>query len=593
MNKITFNRSLLEFNRRVLYSGNISQWEKYTFEDINKKLFFNKVFLSNMKEMFEKYNMEELIEDYKELLDTYTSNVSMIKRIICNMNSHIKFTNDNSFEQRLIVKSNLDGQVISKRFDSMNSLKEKMHSILEEYGMNQIYYITLEPDGAVNLSYINSKSSVYQNVMKCDFNDYTLYLDTIDSIILYLNARLDGITFAISFTNVDNNILKIEYTTDSVYKENGWAYRALKVLFPNTFIFQNKYLYIDDLEYIIKSNINEKKNVSQKYKEIEFSTFFKKDYLIEYPKDSFDQYLQLLNMAAHNNSVSEIYMTLYRIGNDPAIYYILRDAVLNGIKVFVNIELCASGEYDINSMWMKEMMNVGIHVSTYMRGQLKVHSKLTLIRFNNKRSIAQIGTGNYHTKTTSQYTDLSLITSNNDICDQVKCVFDILTGKRNQYDFNNNVLVTKYNCRETLIDLIKKESSKGKKGYIVMKCNSLDDPAIIKELDKASQNGCKIVGIIRGVCTWIPDTLGENVKIKSIVWDKLEHSRIYCFGRLNPTIYIGSLDPIKNKIDKRIETLVKIKDPDITMRLCKYLNKYIVNTRDSWLLTDCGMYIKE
>lgn len=592
MNKISFTRSLLEFNRRVLYSGNVSCNIKYTFEEIKEKLFFNKIFLSNMKEMFEKYDMEELIEDYNELLDTYMKNVSIIKRNICKINNKITFANEygDSFEQRLIIKSMIDGEIITKRFyGTIEDISRKINFRMIEYGLNNIYYITFEPDGAINLSFINSSSKVYKDVMKCEFTNHTTYWSTIYNIVRYLNGKLDGITIPITVTHIDNRIIKIEYD----HNDDKWIYKLMNRLFPSAVIFRNNYLYTDDLESIIDCNITKKKNTIQQYRSFNFNSIFKKDYLIEYPKDSFDQYLQLLNMAAHNNSVSEIYMTLYRIGDNPAIYYILKDAVSNGIKVFVNIELYASGEYDINSMWMREMHNIGIKVSTYMRGELKVHSKLTLVRFNNNKSIAQIGTGNYHTKTTSQYTDLSLITSDNDICNQVKCVFDILLEKRNQYDFNNNVLVTRYNCRETLIDLIRKESVKGSKGYIAMKCNSLDDPEIIEELDKASQNGCKIVGIIRGVCTWIPDTLGGNVKIKSIVWDKLEHSRIYCFGRLNPTIYIGSLDPIKNKIDKRIETLVKIKDPDITMRLCKYLNKYIVNTRDSWLLTDCGMYIKE
>ena len=265
-----------------------------------------------------------------------------------------------------------------------------------------------------------------------------------------------------------------------------------------------------------------------------------------------------------------------------------------GIKVHVNIELCASGE-SINAMWMNEMRNIGINVTTYEVGRIKVHCKLTLIEFTNGYSIAQIGTGNYHTKTATQYTDLSLITANADICKQVRRVFNIFKSKGDpdiDSPFNKSLLVTRYNARYELLKMIDEESSKGKNGYIAIKCNSLDDKEFNTHLDIAATRGCKIDLVVRGVCTWIPPE-SSRVCIKSIVWDKLEHSRVYCFGNINPTIYIGSLDLVTNKIYKRIETLVLVKDPDIIANLCNYLNRYITNTTDSWIQTRSGMYIKE
>jgi polyphosphate kinase len=284
-------------------------------------------------------------------------------------------------------------------------------------------------------------------------------------------------------------------------------------------------------------------------------------------------------------------MTLYRIGKDPAIFYILREAVRRGIKVCVNIELHASGE-SINRMWLEELEEAGIKVTTYASGELKVHCKLTLVKFNNGRSIAQIGTGNYHTKTTVQYTDLSLITGNENICHQVEKVFDLLDDEKDCV-FNKNLLVTRYNARQELIKLIDHEADKGNKGYICIKCNALDDGLIKLHLDQAAKCGCNIDLIIRGVCTWIPDQLGDNVNIKSIVWDKLEHSRVYCFGRKNPAIYIGSLDLVTKKIDERIETLVLVTDPEVEMKMAEYLNRYITNTEGSWKLLSNGEYVKE
>jgi len=267
----------------------------------------------------------------------------------------------------------------------------------------------------------------------------------------------------------------------------------------------------------------------------------------------------------------------------------LREAVNNGKDVRVNIELCASGEY-INEMWMSEMKRVGIKVTTYAYNTLKVHSKLTLIKFSNGRRISQIGTGNYNYTTTSQYTDLSLVTSNDDICDQVEKVFKMFDG--HDVSFNKNLLVTRYNARSELVRLIDEEADKGIDGFISIKCNSLDDYEIINHLDLAAKMGCTIDLIIRGVCTWIPEQLGVNVTIKSVIWDKLEHSRVYCFNRYNPSIYIGSLDLTTKKIEKRIETMVKINDPEIMIKICRYLNRYI-NNGDGWLLTSTGDYVKE
>ena len=262
-----------------------------------------------------------------------------------------------------------------------------------------------------------------------------------------------------------------------------------------------------------------------------------------------------------------------------------------GVDVRVNIELCASGE-TINTLWMDEMIRVGINVTTYGFQEIKVHSKLTLIKFDNGRSICQIGTGNYHSKTTSQYTDLSLVTADESICRQVESVFGILCEEET-VEFGHDLLVTPYNFRREIIKLIDREGNKGKDGYISFKCNSLDDEEISKRLKDASSKGCKMDLIVRGVCTFIPDEIGRNVRVKSIVWDKLEHSRVYCFGNENPTIYMGSLDLVTKKIDQRIETLVRIKDPDVMIRIINYLNSYITNTKKSWLMTRSGMYIKE
>jgi polyphosphate kinase len=152
-------------------------------------------------------------------------------------------------------------------------------------------------------------------------------------------------------------------------------------------------------------------------------------------------------------------------------------------------------------------------------------------------------------------------------------------------------MITGFKLKKKLLKLINKESKKGSNGYICIKCNSLNDTDIIEALDSAALCGCRIYLIVRGACTWIPDSY-PNVTIKSIIWDKLEHSRIYVFGLINPIVYIGSLDPVTSKFENRIETLVKIKDPDILIRVLEYVNKYIINYKNSWIMKDNGKYIR-
>lgn len=579
----SFIRSLMEFNKRVLYQGTVYMNKSYKIKDLNDKLFFNEIFISNMQEMFQKYNVSEIMDDYIECIGIYCRNISEIIRQLMTIKSTIRIINDDSFERRLTMEKVLKDQIITKFCHAKPNTDYKFIN-----GM--IYYLSILSNGYVAISFVDPRLSAYNNVLKYDFNRYTMYWKSDDCIRDYIKSTYSSIgTIAIRVTtsNISNEITKIEYNGDTNFmKQIVW-------LFPeNALIISNPYIYTGDIRHIIINHLDEIPQVTKpNFESINIQNLFKNDILIEYPNDSFDEYLQLLSLSSKHPEVKSIYITIYRIGEDPSIFYILRDAVLNGIDVHVNIELYASGE-EINKMWMREMIAAGIYVTTYAIGELKVHCKLTLISFTNGNSIAQVGTGNYHTKTSTQYTDFSLITSDRMICNQVKNVFKMLSGVEN-VSFNSDLLVTRFNARKELIKLIDIESKKGEEGCIVIKCNALDDEEISNHLNIAADHGCIINLIIRGVCTWIPNQLRSNVTIKSIVWDKLEHSRVFCFGKTNPTIYIGSLDLVTKKLDQRIETLVRIKDPDIGIIICNYLNRYITNIDGSWILTNSGMYIKE
>lgn len=467
MGRTSMQRSLMEFNSRVLAQGTPDPDEVYDTAGLCKLLFFNRVFLTNTEEMFRKHDVKVVLDDYNDSISQYLSNIKHIVGL--HWTAPVEDIFDGTFDQ-----SNIP------------------------VGKDQRRYV----------EYIR------------------MHIRVVDEIKSF-----------ISF-----------------------------------------------------SQLGEKRELPN-HRAISIRDIFERDHLAEYPRDSFDEYLHLLREAAWSKDVEAIYVTLYRIGDDDTIFRILKTAVQNGIFVHVNIELKASGEEFVNTKWMDQMIEAGIHVTTYASGELKVHCKLTLVTFKSGKAITQIGTGNYHTKTTSQYTDLSLVTSDPEICSSALKLFSILQGYSRQ-TFDNQFLVSRYNVRQRLVKLIDREGKKGVKGYIAMKCNALDDDEIIEHLESAAVKGCRMDLVVRGVCTWVPSGL-PHVKIRSIVWDKLEHSRVYCFSSNNPTIYIGSMDLVTKKMDKRIETLIRVKDPDVAIQICNYMNRYITNTKNSWIQTESGIYVKE
>lgn len=561
MKRVSFIESLIAFNERVLYNGSILPKKLYTMPELKSKLFFNKIFISNMEEAFQKHNCDSIIDRYVDDVNQYVKNINMIIRKIKLFDPSITIHQQGISDHQ---KSNLISSEYTEEYKFVDS---------------NIYYLSKLESGDMIVSHMESyPDAIFQKTDRC--------------VISYLNEK-----YCIDNTVAFRIVSSIDDPSKTVKIEANGRIISVKTLlrkiFPNVLVLYNPFIFVDDIENIIDTMSPQTPlKIGQTFENISFDNIFEKDILIEYPTTSFDVYLHLLSSAARNKEMKAIYISLYRIGKDPMIYSILKDAVKNGIEVHVNIELYASGE-SINAIWADEMREAGITVTTYAVGRLKVHSKLTLFEFKSGKSISQIGTGNYHTQTTSQYTDLSLMTADKDICLQVKSIFDMFENKLDDIEFDNNLLVTRYNARDELIKLIKRETLLGSSGYISFKCNAFDDKEIAKYLDRAAANNCQIDLIVRGVCTWVPDQIGSNVRIKSIIWDKLEHSRVYCFGNFNPTMYIGSLDPTTSKLNNRIETLVKILDPGILAKLCDYLNHYITNTSNSWILLRSGEYRKE
>lgn len=558
-------KSLIMFQERVLKNGTPSACS-YTLEELSNLLDFNSIFMSNIEEMFTKYDCDQIILDYANLSEIYVNNITFIMNEFMKITSSL-ITDESSFEKRMEEEKEFKDRykVMITSLISINSLSDGIH------------FVTIK-DGS--LYDVKFEKSVFEKL-------YTVghtYWKTDDMIVEYLTRHFRLPFVAIKVTSKSNVIRKMEFNGSIRMME-----ALMKYVDHGVLIDYNRFLFIDDIKMMLKRFIQRKVKPVPKINHIEALDMLDSDILIEYPLDSFENYLDFLCSSVNNPDTKEIDVTLYRIGKNPAIFNILKQAVAKGIIVVVNIELEASGEW-INQVWMKEMINHGMKVYAYKSGILKVHSKLTLIKFNNGTMVAQIGTGNYHTETAKQYTDLSLITADQNLCNQIDSIFRMFENNDIKCELSKDFIVT--GVENTNIKLITKlideQAKLGVNGYICFKCNSLSDLNIIKHLNSAALTGCRIDLIVRGICTWVPKC--GNVTIRSVVWDKLEHSRVYSFGSNNPVIYIGSLDLVTKKIERRIETLVKINDPLIRLSLCKYLNRYLTDNTNSWIMDKDGKY---
>ena len=578
-------KSLMLFHERVLEIGNVQNSLSYDMSELKKALHFNRIYQSNTDEIFQRNNHEDILNQY---MTDVKQSISNLDNLLVHLKDHgIVIEQGNSFEKRLITRTRIKDQIVST-YMGLDELKNI------QFTDKQVYYLSLFSEGVV-LSSIDPRKGIYEKPLSYNFNRFTKYWKADDCVNNYL-TEVYGPTITIRVINSETSKLpiKIEYN-----QKNPMISELLTMAFPEAFRIENKYLYTSDLAIILELNYPSERSVPptalELYEGPSLASIFHEDMLIEYPEISFDDYLQMLHSASTDPKVASISLCLYRIGDNPTLFYILRNAVEHGIEVNLNMELCARGE-DINSFWFNEMRRVGINVQSYASGRKKIHAKITMIQFRDGRRLAQIGTGNYHSETTTVYTDLSYWTADSSICDSLEMLFQTLRQENEtDIEFEDSFLVTGYNAKSRLLELISEQQYLGENGLIVAKFNILDDTDISEALSRAAESGCHIHLIIRGICTWFPKQLNKNVVIRSVVWDKLEHSRLYCFGRSNPIIYLGSLDLSKHKLEDRIETLVRVRSHKV-IAVWEYLNRYVTDTSNSWvMINDNGnvKYIKE
>ena len=328
------------------------------------------------------------------------------------------------------------------------------------------------------------------------------------------------------------------------------------------------------------------------------------DFLIHSPYESFGASVErMVSEAAIDPKVLAIKMTLYRTGdNSPFVKALIRAAEA-GKQVICLVELKARFDEERNIFWAQELEKAGVHVVYGIVG-LKTHAKTTLIvrqEPEGLKSYCHIGTGNYNVSTARLYTDLGLLTAKESITSEVIELFNYLTGRSLQTQYNK-LLVAPINMFQRFQDMIERERSfaiAGKPAQIIAKCNSLEERLISQSLYKASQAGAKIDLIVRGFCCLRPQVPGmsDNIRVISVIGRFLEHSRIYYFraGAADPIdgeFYIGSADWMYRNLHMRVEAIIPIEDRQLKEKCWEILQVMLNDNRQAWDMKSTGEFVQ-
>jgi polyphosphate kinase len=332
--------------------------------------------------------------------------------------------------------------------------------------------------------------------------------------------------------------------------------------------------------------------------EVIFDLIRYQDQLVHHPYQSFASVEAFLSAAVKDPHVVAIKMSLYRIGANSPLIDLLIEAAEGGKQVAVLVELKARFDERNNIIWAKQLESHGIHV-VYGFADIKTHAKLCLVVRQEPDGIqmyVHTATGNYNPETTKVYTDLGLFTADRDVVADVSEIFNYLTGYSNQKEFRS-LLVAPIQLRTRLSELIAREGEHaraGREARLIVKVNAITDDQMIRVLYKAGQAGVSIDLIVRGICSLRPGVPGvsDNIRVRSIVGRLLEHSRIFWFHNGgHEEMYIGSADLMERNLDRRVETLTPVRDPDIVQHLRDVvLASYLRDTARAMVLDATGRY---
>lgn len=321
------------------------------------------------------------------------------------------------------------------------------------------------------------------------------------------------------------------------------------------------------------------------------------DVLLHHPYETFDPVVDFVKQASKDPNVLAIKQTLYRVSSHSPIIASLATAAENGKQVTVLVELKARFDEENNIIWARKLEQAGCHVIYGLVG-LKTHSKITLVVRKEEdgiRRYVHLGTGNYNDSTAKLYTDMGLLTCRKAIGEDATAVFNMLSGY-SEPAFWNKLAIAPIRLRDRFTQLINREkefAKKGKKAFIRAKMNSLCDAGIISSLYEAAAAGVKIELVVRGICclkTGMPG-ISENITVRSIVGDFLEHSRIFHFYNNGfEEVYMGSADWMPRNLDKRVEILFPVEDDALKAEVIHILDIQLADNEKARILQKNGTY---
>jgi polyphosphate kinase len=328
-----------------------------------------------------------------------------------------------------------------------------------------------------------------------------------------------------------------------------------------------------------------------------FQTIAQGDMLLHHPYDSFNHVIEFIQEAAQDPNVLAIKQTLYRTTGRSPIVQALKQAVNNGKQVTALIELKARFDEENNIEWAKELDRAGVNVVYGVLG-LKTHCKIAMVVRQEADHIVRylhLGTGNYNEKTAKLYTDLSLMTCNDEMGADASALFNLLTGYSMQKSWHK-FLIAPSTLRSGISKLIEqtiRNHSTENPSRIIMVMNSLVDPEMIKQLYQASIAGVRVDLVVRGICCLKPGLKGisENITVKSIVGRFLEHTRVYYFKSSGQSqIYLGSADLMQRNLNRRVELVFPVEDPQIKRRVRTIVQLMLDDDAKSRYLDSDGHY---
>ncbi|MDX6199930.1 MAG: polyphosphate kinase [Actinomycetota bacterium] len=331
-----------------------------------------------------------------------------------------------------------------------------------------------------------------------------------------------------------------------------------------------------------------------------FAALREGDVLVHHPYDSFATSVQrFIEQAAADPQVLAIKQTLYRTSGDSPIVDALVDAAEAGKQVVVLVEITARFDEQANIKWARALERAGCHVVYGLVG-LKTHCKTSLVVRQEKgalRRYAHIGTGNYNPKTARTYEDLGLLTADPDVGADLTDLFNTLTGYSRQTSYRT-LLVAPLGIRSGLLERIAAEADHARAGRpagIRIKANSIVDEELIDAMYRAARAGVRIDLVVRGICALRPGVpgLSETIRVRSIVGRFLEHSRVLAFaGGGEPEYWLGSADLMHRNLDRRVETLVRVKDPVVQAQLAAVLERATDDDVRRWELGPDGCWTR-